>query len=118
MRVFATGAIRDDDNDKLDFEGFLSPCVLTRYAEYMQKHQQLPGGTKRLSDNWQQGIPVNDYMKSLLRHVFDVWLIHRQQKDGDLEESLCATIFNAMGYLFEILKKKNGENHHELELSK
>ena len=41
------------------------------------------------------------------------WLIHRRfpvvDNKGskiDLEESLCAEIFNTMGYLFEILKSK------------
>jgi len=39
MRTFASGATRDADDHKLDFEGFLSPFVLERYAQYMHKHQ-------------------------------------------------------------------------------
>ena len=34
MRQFETGAIRDDDEGKLDFEGCLSPLALEAFAEY------------------------------------------------------------------------------------
>ena len=33
MRTFATGATRDTEVEKLDYEGFLSPVVLKAYAE-------------------------------------------------------------------------------------
>jgi hypothetical protein len=110
MRDFDTGATRDDDVDKLDYEGFLSPLVLKRYAEYMHKHRKQADGTMRGSDNWQAGIPKHVYMKSLWRHFMDVWSMHRgplrdsQYQPGDLEEALCAVIFNAMGYLYEELE--------------
>src|SRR5687768_4320669 len=35
MREFETGATRNLDNGKLDYEGFLSPLVMERFAEYM-----------------------------------------------------------------------------------
>ena len=35
MRNFASGATRDDDKDKYDFEGFFSPIVLESFAAYM-----------------------------------------------------------------------------------
>lgn len=109
IRKFETGATRDTDKGKLDYEGFLSPIVLKRYAEYLDKHRLQADGSLRGSDNWQGGIPPNVYMKSLLRHVIDIWLLHDGFPEDatipDIEEALCAVIFNAMGYLFEELKE-------------
>lgn len=104
MRKFDTGATRDSDDEKLDFEGFLSPLAIERYGEYMHSHRLQPDGQLRASDNWQKGIPVDAYVKSLWRHFFSVWKGHRK---GDIpEEELCALIFNAMGILHEKLKNK------------
>lgn len=103
MRKFKTGATRDTDKDKLDFEGFLSPLVLERYAQYMHKHRFQADGQIRDSDNWQRGIPKDAYMKSMWRHFFDVWKGHR--KGLVPQEEMCALLFNVMGYLHEELKK-------------
>jgi hypothetical protein len=110
MRTFATGATRNLDEDKHDYEGFLSPCVLRRFAAYMHEHRKTPGGL-RDSDNWQKGIPTDAYMKSMWRHFMDVWEIHRAGKpirEGgrliDPDEALMALLFNVMGYAHEILK--------------
>lgn len=108
MREFETGATRDTDKGKLDFEGFLSPCALKRYAEYMNSHRVQKDGKLRDSDNWQKGIPDEAYMKSMWRHFFDVWSHHRGWVPKDENgreiskgEALCAVIFNAMGMLHE-----------------
>lgn len=116
VRQFGTGATRDLDANKLDFEGFLSPLVLERYAEHMHKARKMPDGSMRESDNWQLGIPVVAYMKSLFRHFFSVWKLHRglpvtevvrgETIVKDLETELCAVIFNASGMLHEVLKTK------------
>ena len=106
MREFNTGATRDSDNNKLDYEGFLSPYVLHRYAEYMHKHRIQADGKPRASDNWQEGIPVTAYMKSLWRHLMEIWACHRLVEEDDelREDALCAIIFNASGYLHEIMQ--------------
>lgn len=105
VRTFDTGATRSPDDDKLDFEGFFSPYALERYAQYMHKHRKQSDGNLRDSDNWQKKIPFDSYMKSMWRHFFDVWSEHRGKKTVEgMEESLCAVIFNAMGYLHEIKK--------------
>jgi hypothetical protein len=110
MRTFDTGAVRDDDHDKPDPEGFLSVPALRRYIAYMHEHRRMPDGSIRASDNWQKGIPLDAYMKSLWRHFLDVWAIHRGYQPQDhLEESLCGVIFNAMGYLHEVLRAKRAE---------
>ena len=103
MRHFETGATRDSDEDKLDYEGFLSPLVLERYAQYMNKHRVQADGTMRGSDNWQKGFGEDHYqvcMSSLLRHTMDLWLFHRGFSGRDcIEDALCAILFNTMAYL-------------------
>ena len=106
IRQFDTGATRETDEGKYDYEGFISPLVLKRYAAYMHKHRLQPDGKLRDSDNWQKGIPKDAYMKSGWRHFLDWWCEHRgiASREG-LEEALCALLFNVMGYLHETLKK-------------
>jgi len=108
MRTFKTGATRDDETNKLDFEGFFSPQVMERYAQYMHKHRIQPDGNLRDSDNWQRGMTRDSYMKSGWRHFFGWWKEHRGlvSRDG-LEDALCGVIFNASGYLFEVLNERS-----------
>ena len=106
VRQFDTGATRDTDEGKFDFEGFLSPAVLYRFAEYMHKNRIQSDGTMRASDNWQRGIPRDQYMKSMFRHFMEVWTRHRAEPivllEDEMEDALCALLFNVMGYLFEM----------------
>jgi len=131
IRVFDTGATRDTDSGKWDFEGFFHPAVMCRFAKYMNDHRVQADGNLRSSDNWQKGIPVTAYMKSMFRHFVDLWSMHRNLLakgrvteggfisssdeldetwiDSDLdamEEMLCALSFNVNGYLLELLKKR------------
>ena len=114
MRTFDTGATRDTDDYKFDYEGFFSPLAVQRYAEYMHSHRKQADGKLRDSDNWQRGIPLTAYIKSLFRHFIDLWCIHRGHAVKDRrdshevtrEEALCAIIFNSFGYLHEIEKQK------------
>ncbi len=105
IRTFETGATRNNDHDQLDYEGFVSPLALRVFAEYMHEHRFQSDGTLRASDNWQKGIPIDSYMKSLLRHVIDLWLIHRGfaplSRETDKKKALAAILFNAQGYLHE-----------------
>ena len=106
-RQFPSGANRSDDSQKPDFEGYLSPLVLERYGQYMLAHQY---HGKRTSDNWQKGIPKDAYMKSAFRHFMDWWMKHRDPwawTREETEDALCGTLFNAMGYLHELLKERN-----------
>lgn len=107
MRKFKTGATRDEDKEKIDPEGFLSPVVLKAFCEYMHGHRKQADGKLRESDNWQKGIPKDVYMKSLWRHFLDLWLEHRGEKSREgVEDALCGILFNAMGYFHEYLKDK------------
>ena len=114
IREFHTGATRNTDESKFDYEGFISPLVIERFGEYMHKHRLQADGNLRDSDNWQKGIPKEAYMKSGWRHFMDWWKEHRNIKTKEgIEEALCALIFNTMGYLHEELKngKENRNNN-------
>lgn len=105
VRKFDTGATRNLDEGKPDFEGFLSPLVMQAYGRYMHKHRFLSDGTMRDSDNWQAGIPLDVYIKSAFRHFFDVWAGHRGlPTEQSIEDDLCALLFNISGYLHEFKK--------------
>ncbi len=110
-RTFDTGASRDSDEDKPDYEGFLSPLAIRRFGEYMTKHRVQSNGEIRPSDNWQHGFPLDVYMKSMWRHFHDVWMLHRghsvehsYEDNPDLGEALAALFFNVQGYLHELEK--------------
>lgn len=113
MRNFKTGATRDSEHHKNDYEGFLSPLVIESFGNYMDKHRIQKDGSLRASDNWQLGIPQDVYMKSMWRHFLDVWKIHRGhqvEKDGhiwNLEEALNALLFNVMGMQHEELRRNS-----------
>jgi len=112
IRKFATGATRDTLEGKLSYVKALSPIVLQRYVQYLDAHRLQPDGSMRDFDNWKKGIDIDAYFDGLGRHFVAVWLLQQgfDTKDNHgpvtLEDSLCAVIFNSMGWLFEILKEK------------
>ena len=113
MRKFESGATRSSSDNKPDYEGFLNPEVLRIYGQYMHTHRKQEDGTLRDSDNWQKGIPQDVLMKSLLRHVFDLWRMHRAGAVvlEDWEESkvkidqLCAILFNTQAYILGMINE-------------
>lgn len=114
MREFETGATRDSDEDKYDYEGFLNPLVIEAFGEYMHRHRFQRDGKVRASDNWQKGIPIDAYMKSLLRHVHALWMAHRGYLTKESwKESAMAIWFNTQGYTLEMLKKEQQELNTE-----
>lgn len=107
MRTFETGATRDSNEDKLDYIGFLSPVALKAFAEYMHENRIQADGNMRSSDNWKNGMPIEEYLKSLCRHFMDVWFILETgyaPSEVHLVEALCAMQFNVQGILHEHLK--------------
>lgn len=112
MRTFSTGATRNPDQTQPDYEGFMSPRVVQSFGRYMHKNRKLPDGSMRDSDNWQKGIPLDSYMKSMFRHFIDVWANHRGvEARADMEDSLNALLFNVQGYLHEYLKAEAAKNN-------
>lgn len=106
VRQFATGATRDVDTNKLDYEGFLSPAVLEAFAQYMHFNRRLRDGSMRASDNWQKGIPVPVYRSSLTRHFMEAWRLYRSPNSTPEERvwALAAIMFNVQGLMHEELK--------------
>jgi hypothetical protein len=107
MREFDTGATRDSNEDKLNYEGFLSPIVLKAFAEYMHEHRKQSDGKLRDADNWQRGFGPNHYdvcIESLFRHFMDLWLEHRgwESREGK-EKALMGLLFNTMAYAHQYL---------------
>lgn len=115
IRTFETGATRDTDEGKYDFEGFLSPEVLYAFAAYMHKHRLQKDGTLRDGDNWQKGMPRQECMKSLLRHIIDLWSIERgvlvkRPETGELvsiDDALGGALFNLQIMWLETLQGEN-----------
>ena len=103
MRMFESGAVRDTDKGKPDYEAFLSPLVLERYGEYMMQCQTLKDGSTREGDDWQKGMEKSVYIKSGWRHFMDWWKEHRKPSPQAhiVEDALCGLLFNVMGYLHE-----------------
>lgn len=112
VRQFPTGATRDTDTGKFDYEAFISPAVLERYGRFMHQNRYQKDGTVRDGDNWQRGIPLEAYRKSLIRHVIEAWSTWRGARPttDEIEQgTICAIMFNAMGMLHELLKKDTKE---------
>lgn len=112
IRTFETGATRDTIEGKLDYMKALSPIVLRRYVQYLDKHRLQPDGNLRDFDNWKKGIPRETYHSSKGRHFFADWLLEEGYEVLDNhgsvneEDALCGELFNTMGKLHEILKEK------------
>lgn len=112
MRKFEGGATRDSIKGKLSFVRALSPIVIQRYVQYLEGHRDLPDGTKRDLDNWKGGLPALIWLEGGDRHHRATWLIHDGFEARDnhgpvtLEDSLCGIIFNASGWLHDLLKEK------------
>ncbi len=113
IRQFDTGANRDAEDGKYDYSGFLDPAVLRAFAGYMHGCRQLPDGSMRDAGNWKKGMPLDAYIRSMLRHVMDLWLIHEghnatRPESGEsvtLSDALGGIMFNCQGYWSEILKQ-------------
>jgi len=112
VRIFDSGATRDNNEGKLEYARFMSPIVLKRFAEYMNLHRKQTDGNLREPDNWMNlfGDKHEDVcLDSLFRHVMDVWLINKgfqTEAREDIEPALCAILFNAQAWLFKVLMDK------------
>ena len=107
VRTFGSGATRDTEEGKYDYDGFLSPVAMEAFGAYMHKHREQSNGALRDSDNWQKGMGLAVFMKSGWRHFFAWWKAHRSPGANHREvvvEALCALMFNIQGYLHEFLK--------------
>ncbi len=110
IRTFDTGATRDTAEGKHEPWGFMSALAEKRFCEYMHKHRMQQDGKMRDSDNWKKGIPAEAYKHSLSRHIRDLRLILEgfpsEADETDMEEVLCAVLFNVQGLLHETVKAR------------
>lgn len=104
IRTFETGASRDVDDDKIDFEAAMSPLAFDAMCRYMHHCRKMPDKTLRPPDNWQKGMPLDSYIKSAFRHFVDWWKCHRglPGREG-IVFGLCGLMFNVQGYLHTYL---------------
>jgi len=124
---FSTGASRSTDADKIDYEGHINPEVLAIFGEYMHAHRVQRDGRIRGSDNWQRGIPVYRYVKSLIRHTFEFWRMWRGHAAFNpdahgrvftLKEVLSAILFNVMGIIYELERRDQAVHNDDISLDK
>ena len=104
-RQFSTGAVRDVDTDKENYVESLSWLALRRFAKYMKK-----ASSKYGEGNWIKGIPLEEYEKSLMRHIQKYFA--NKYNGANLEpecDHLSAALFNLQGILHEEEKLKQIE---------
>jgi hypothetical protein len=135
VRTMPSGATRSSEQSKFAYEGFINPAVLAVFANYMHMHRMQKDGTLREADNWQKGIGKQSCMESGLRHMMDLWALHRgysvwkektstggekthyvlpwTELQGDwreihLYDALCGIMFNTQAYILEQIKEDGG----------
>lgn len=94
---FKTGAIRDSQDGKLDFVECVSFTAHHRFVKYMTSKKKKYG-----SGNFKLGIPIDNYERSLLRHI-DKYFRNKYEAGNDepLEDHLAAARFNLDGIMHE-----------------
>jgi hypothetical protein len=109
-RTYDTGATRDTEEGKLRFHAALSPYALAALVDYMRRHNNQ---AHRCEENWKQGMPLEDYLGSDIRHTVSWWTLHDSiagagtllpEQLTALIDALCGDLFNAFGYLHELTK--------------
>ena len=120
IRQFESGATRDSEDSKNDYEGFLHPLIIQAFGDYMTRHRKQSDGKLRDSDNWQKmfGEKHKDVcIKSMWRHFLDLWLFHRGYEGRDnIEDALAGIIFNAQAYWLKILNDKENSSHNKKQI--
>lgn len=87
LRTFSTGAVRDRAAGK-GRPDLISPIALRRLGMWMEK-----GAEKYGARNWEQGIPLSEYLASAYRHLLAL------MAGEDDEDHAAALMFNAQGFI-------------------
>lgn len=96
VRELESGALRDTDNGKFDYFGFMHPLNDHSFAKYMHEHRFMADGSMRDANNWWAGFGLDVCMQSLTRHIEDLKLIYAgyfvyEKRDGDKAERIVLT---------------------------
>lgn len=104
VRKFSTGAIRDNDEGKVDFIETISWTALNRYAQYMTGKKKKYG-----EGNFKKGITIKSYEESLVRHLHKYLTNKYEHGNNEKEEDhLSAIVFNTLGIMHEEEMQKLG----------
>ncbi len=108
-RKFKTGAVRDSNEDKPNFLSYVDPAVLYRYGKYMKLAEKKYGRA-----NWKKGIPEEEYLESLTRHLIKLQALREGYKGKELEPEVdhaSAIMFNIFGIMREQIKNDKNFNN-------
>ena len=97
LTVFASGAVRDNQEGKEEYVETISWLALRRYAQYMTKMAAKYG-----RGNWVKGIPIENSENAAMRHL-QKYLANKYQ-GAKLEpevDHLSAVIFNIFTLMHE-----------------
>lgn len=111
IRRFESGAVRGSGG-KFDFPEYLSPYLIFRFAEHMRKSavKYGAGNFRRRSPDGTTGIPYAEYMNSLTRHFFMLFMEYTEGVKMEPEtDHIASMLFNLQGLIIhqEEAKFKN-----------
>lgn len=107
------------DYGKIDPEAAICPLTLEAYLEYKVFCRAMSDGSTRPDDNWQKGMPTETYMKSLWRHMLEIWKQHRGHRgDAAFPIAAAAAMFNIQGLLHNYLKENPDGMRQALALAR
>ena len=76
IRTLDSGAVRDTDDGKFEYLGFMHPLNDYSFAKYMHEHRKMADGSLRDSNNWWAGFGLDVCIQSLVRHVEDLKMLY------------------------------------------
>lgn len=113
MRKFETGATRNSDEGRYNPARSIGWRAMAAYANWVEKHATLPDGSKRPTDNWKKGFPLDAIEVSLGRHAMEFLAAVERGDYEAADESAMGIWFNCQAYVFEREKAKEAEEKLE-----
>lgn len=109
IRTLKSGAVRDTDNGKFEYLGFMHPLNDYSFAKYMHEHRKMTDGSMRDSNNWWAGFGLDVCIQSLVRHIEDLKLLHAgyfvyEKREGDkAERIICKTELDILPENYKVI---------------
>ena len=109
IRTLKSGAVRDTDNGKFEYLGFMHPLNDYSFAKYMHKHRKMADGSMRDSNDWWAGFGLNICIQSLSRHMEDLKLlysgffVYENREDGIAERIVLTKPLNTLPKHYKII---------------